>query len=56
MGWQELLINLADGTQLHISVAPQTCLEDEFKAFCHDEQEMIRVSGWHIVDTEILST
>lgn len=54
-GWTEALVT--DGaTEIHISFHPDADLEGEFWAFCHDEQEMIRVSGWHIVDTEILST
>lgn len=45
MGWTEALID--DGSQeLHISHAPDADLDDSFLAFCHDEQAMIRVSGW----------
>ena len=51
MGWIEALID--DGRQeLHISHAPEADLEGRFPAFCHDEQEMIRVSGWLIASYE----
>jgi hypothetical protein len=47
MGWIEAI--MTNGTQdLHVSYPPETDLDDEFRAFCHDEQEMIRVKGWQI--------
>jgi hypothetical protein len=53
MKWKEYEIHMMTGS-LHISVAPETELDGEFMAFCHDEQEMVRVSGWLIDDfTEV---
>jgi hypothetical protein len=53
MKWKEYEIHMMTGS-LHISVAPETDLDGEFMAFCHAEQEMIRVSGWLIDDfTEV---
>lgn len=45
MGWIEAIASCT-ATDLHISYAPGTDLDDAFVAFCHDEQEMIRVKGW----------
>jgi len=51
--WKEYEIHMMTGS-LHISVAPETELAGEFMAFCHAEQEMVRVSGWLIDDfTEV---
>lgn len=47
LGWTECLID-----DLHISHAPDADLDGSFIAFCHDEQEMIRVSGWLIANYE----
>lgn len=44
-GWVEVMA-LNGAYDLHLSVAPDTDLEGEVWAFCHDEQEMIRVNGW----------
>ena len=53
MKWKEYEIHMMTGS-LHISVSPETELDGDFMAFCHDEQEMIRVSGWLIDDfTEV---
>ena len=32
---------------LLISIAPDADLDDIVSAFCHDEQEMIRITGWN---------
>ena len=32
--------------ELHVSVAPGTDLDGEVRAFCHDDQKMISISGW----------
>lgn len=54
MGWTEALID--NGSQeLHISHAPDVDLDDSFLAFCHDEQEMIRVSGWQIARYDLIA-
>lgn len=45
LGWIELEL-YSDGVDLHVSVAPGTDLDGTFLAFCHDEQEMIKVNGW----------
>lgn len=51
LGWIESLID--DGsTELHISHAPDADIDGSFVAFCHDEQEMIHVSGWLIASYE----
>ena len=53
MKWKEYEIHMMTGS-LHISVSPETKLDGDFMAFSHDEQEMIRVSGWLIDDfTEV---
>jgi len=45
MGWSEYI--LGDGCgELHISVPPETDTTQIFMAFCHCEQEMIKVNGW----------
>lgn len=50
-GWIEAIISNGT-TDLHISHAPDADLGDTFAAFCHDEQEMIRVNGWQISSYE----
>lgn len=47
LGWIEYMVD-AGGCDLHISVDPKADLDDRFKAFCHDEQEMIWVNGWNV--------
>jgi len=32
--------------ELHVSVAPSADLDGEVRAFCHDDQKMINISGW----------
>ena len=44
-GWVEYIASYVGG-DLHISVAPDTDLDGDIHAFCHDEQEMIIVHGW----------
>lgn len=46
MGWIEAFAAPYSGTELHISYPPEADLDDTFKAFCHDEQEMIIIKGW----------
>ena len=38
---------------IHISVAPDADLDDVITAFCHDEQEMIRINGWNFTFEKI---
>ena len=45
LGWIEYLLDCYEYT-LHVSVPPDTDLDDTFEAFSHDEQEMIVVNGW----------
>lgn len=46
-GWHELIgYNMTDGTDIHVSVAPETDLDSTFTAFWHDEQEPITINGW----------
>lgn len=45
LGWYEFEL-IGDGGDLHVSVPPETDLDGQFVAFCHDEQEMIKVNGW----------
>jgi hypothetical protein len=47
LGWIEYRVD-AGGYDLHISVDPEADTDDRFKAFCHDEQEMIWVNGWSV--------
>ncbi len=54
MGWTECLIDNGE-QELHISHAPDADLNGTFRAFCHDEQEMLSVSGWQISSYERLS-
>ncbi len=53
LGWVEALVS--DGScGLHISHHPDADLDDRFPAFCHDEQAMIRVSGWQMLSYDII--
>ena len=54
LGWIECLVD--NGVQeLHISHAPDADLDDSFIAWCHDEQGLIRVSGWQIAHRELIA-
>jgi len=44
-GWTECLV-CYDAQELHVSVAPGADLDGEVRAFCHDDQKMINISGW----------
>ena len=44
-GWIEYIAE-SDCYDLHISVAPNTDMDGYFMAFCHDDQEMVRLTGW----------
>ena len=41
------------GHELDVSVPPDTDLDDSFVAFDHDEQQLIRVSGWLFAAVEV---
>lgn len=54
MGWIEA--ETGDGmADLHVSYPPGTDLDDHYLAFCHDEQEMIRVAGWQATYHDIIT-
>ena len=38
---------------VHISVSPDADLDDVITAFCHDDQEMIRINGWNFTFEKI---
>ena len=44
--WTRYYGETSTGHQLDISVAPGADLDGTFTAWCHDEDEMIRVNGW----------
>ena len=44
-GWTEYLACWG-AVELHVSVAPGADLDGEVRAFCHDDQKMINISGW----------
>ena len=44
-GWTEYLA-YHGAHELHVSVAPGTDLDGAVRAFCHDDQKMINISGW----------
>lgn len=50
-GWKEVLI-YGEGAELHVSHHPGADLEGRFRAFCHDEQEIIWLNGWLIESIE----
>ena len=46
-GWIEYIADTG-ANDLHISIPPHTDTDGKFLAFCHAEQEMIRVTGWNV--------
>ena len=44
-GWTEYLA-YHGAHELHVSVAPGADLDGDVRAFCHDDQKMINISGW----------
>lgn len=53
MGWAELMVS-GGCFDLHVSIEPGTDTDGAFKAFCHDNQEMITINGWMADDiTEV---
>ena len=55
MGWVEATIYIGMH-DLHVSYPRDTDTDDTFQAFCHDEQEMIKINGWLIEEIEIIET
>ncbi len=51
--WTEALIIMGD-YNLHVSHAKDADLEGTFKAFCHDEQEMLYINGWNIEEYDVI--
>ncbi len=47
LGWIEYMV-YAGEHDLHVSVDPDADLDGRFRAFCHDEQKMIIISGWNV--------
>ena len=47
LGWIEYMVS-AGPYDLHVSVDPDADLDDRFRAFSHDDQEMIVISGWNV--------
>ena len=43
---KEVQLENYQGDELYLLVKPDTDLGESFKAWCTDEQEFIRVSGW----------
>ena len=52
-GWTEAVIETGFHS-LHVSYSPDAEIDDAFMAFCHDDQEMIRVNGWLIESLELI--
>lgn len=52
-GWKEAIV-YGEGVELHVSYPPGVDLEGRFRAFCHDEQEMIMLNGWMIESIELI--
>ena len=51
LGWTEYTATIGF-YDLHFSVAPETDLNDTFTAFCHDEQELLKINGWNLENIE----
>lgn len=47
------LYGYASAVDLHISVEPDTDLDSRFKAYDHDEDEMIMVNGWNFTFDQV---
>ena len=52
-GWIESIIHIGE-YDLHVSYEPTADLADNFLAFCHDEQEMLKINGWLIEEVELI--
>jgi len=53
LGWEEFIVYIGD-YDLHVSIEPDTDLDGIFKAFCHDEQEMVSITGWNVSEFQII--
>jgi hypothetical protein len=51
-GWK-LYHVMTPADDLLVSVAPNVDLDDNVTAFCHEEQEMIKIQGWNCTFQEI---
>jgi hypothetical protein len=47
MGWIEYMV-CAGASDIHVSVEPDADIDGMFRAFSHDDQEMIVISGWNV--------
>ena len=45
MGWIKLIVSCS-WFEVQVSIEPDTDTAGSFKAFCHDNQEMITINGW----------
>jgi len=53
-GWTEYYAEAFGADELHVSVAPDADLDDIVVAFCHDEQQMIRIQGWNFTFSKVV--
>lgn len=53
MGWTEALVSFPS-FDMHVSHPVDTDLDSSFKAFCHDTQEMVTISGWLISEYNVV--
>ena len=47
MGWIEYMV-CAGASDIHVSVEPDADIDGLFRAFSHDDQGMIVISGWTV--------
>lgn len=52
-GWQEAIVS-GQGHDLHVSYPKDTDLDGYIRAFCHDAQEMITITGWLVESIELI--
>lgn len=45
-GYTRQVLATSERYDLHLLIKPDTDLDDTFKAFCTDDQEMISINGW----------
>jgi hypothetical protein len=53
-GWTEYFAETFGADELHLSIAPDADLDDIVVAFCHDEQQMIRIQGWNFTFSKVV--
>ena len=49
LGWREYLVYMGE-YELHVSICPCCDLDGTFRAFCHDEQELLNINGWLVTE------